>query len=276
MTDPILVMPNALARINVGVSVSDSADLGRLGLTNRHCEVAVAELARAILLAGGHLTYGGRLRPEGFTQVILEEVRRYADGRNALTVCLAEHEHRKFDDEELREIDRRFGTSAKLICLDTEGNEVDPRHRPPPDRATVPAVALSGMRRHVTALIDARVVVGGRLSGYAGTMPGLVEEAILSLQNRQPLYVAGGFGGAAAAIARVLGRDDLTWAPPGFPIDSESAGDALRQLTSVHMAEGEAADGLSDQERHQLAATHRPGDIASIVVLGLARLSDNA
>src|SRR5437762_14359 len=93
-------------------------------------------------------------------------------------------------------------------------------------RATTPAAALSAMRRHVTALTDARVLVGGRLSGYAGTMPGLVEEAILSLQHRQPVYVAGGFGGAAAAIARVLGRDDLTWAPPGFPADSDSAGDA--------------------------------------------------
>jgi hypothetical protein len=274
MSEPVLVSPNALEGINVGISVSDSADLARLGLTARHCEVAVAELARAILLAGGGITYGGRLRPEGFTQILIDEVRRYADGRSALTVCLAEPEHRKFDDDELKEIDRRFGSSAALVCLDAQGEVVQIRHRPPPDSASDPRGAFSALRRYITAFTDARVVVGGRLGDYAGAMPGVIEEAVLSVRQRQPLYVAGGFGGAAAAIARVLRRDDLDWAPTDFPAGAAAAEPALRQLAAAQLDHGDVADGLGDEERRQLAATHRAGDLASTVVLGLARLGE--
>jgi hypothetical protein len=272
VSEPVLVPPAALAGINVGISVSDSADLARLGLTRHHCEVAVAELARAILFAGGGITYGGRLRPEGFTQILMEEVRRFAEGRSALTVCLSETEHRKFTDDELKEIDRRFGTSAALVCLDAEGEVVDIRHRPPSAGAADPGQALSSLRRHITALCDARAIVGGRLREYAGVTPGVIEEALLSLQHRQPLYVAGGFGGAAAAIARALGRDDLQWAPTGLPADAENAVPALRQLAAAGTKHGQVPDGLTTEERRQLAATHRPADLASIVVLGLARL----
>lgn len=53
--EPELVARDALRGITVGISVSDSADLSRLGLTPAHCELAVAELARAIFLAGGRI-----------------------------------------------------------------------------------------------------------------------------------------------------------------------------------------------------------------------------
>lgn len=272
MSDPTLVPAGALADLDIGISVSDSADLGRLGLTQQHCELAVAELARAVLLAGGNLTYGGRIQPEGFTQILMDEVRRYADGRRALTICLAETEHRKLNDEQLDTIDRRLGTAAALVCLDAEGNELQPRSRPPTADAVDPAQALTALRRHITARTNARVVVGGQLSGHQGAMPGVLEEALLSLHDGRPLYVAAGFGGAAAAIARVLGRDVPDWAPPDFPTGAGAASVALQQLTDVAASTVPTEDGLEHAERRQLAVTHRPGDIAALVVLGLSRL----
>jgi hypothetical protein len=272
MSDPTLVRPGALTGLDIGISVSDSADLGRLGLTQQHCELAVAELARAVLLAGGNLTYGGRIQPEGFTQILMDEVRRYADGRRALTICLAETEHRKLTDEELATIDRRLGTAAALVCLDAQGNELPPRSRPPAADTVDPSQALTALRRHITARIDARVVVGGQLSGHQGAMPGVLEEALLSLQDGQPVYVAAGFGGAAAAVAHALGRDVPDWAPSDFPSGADRASVGLRHLTDVASHALPAEDGLEDAERRQLAVTHRPGDIAALVVVGLARL----
>ncbi|MGY1844443.1 hypothetical protein [Modestobacter sp. SYSU DS0875] len=272
MSDPTLVPAGALTGLDIGFSVSDSADLGRLGLTQQHCELAVAELARAVLLAGGNLTYGGRIQPEGFTQILMDEVRRYADGRNALTICLAETEHRKFTDQQLAAIDRRLGTAATLVCLDAEGNEIQVRHRPPTQGSVDPPMALTALRRHIAAHTDARVVVGGQLTGHQGAMPGVIEEALLSLQSGQPIYVAAGFGGAAAAIARALGRDVSDWAPPDLPAGADAASVAVQQLTEVAANAISTEDGLEDAERRQLAVTHRPGDIATLVVLGLARL----
>ena len=41
----------------------------------------------------------------------------------------------------------------------------------------------------------ARIVLGGRVAGYKGRMPGIAEEALLSLQAQQPVFLLGGFGG---------------------------------------------------------------------------------
>jgi hypothetical protein len=60
------------------------------------------------------------------------------------------------------------------------------------------APGLTAMRERITALSQARLVIGGRLTGLAGLWPGVVEEAWLSLKRKQPLYAAGGFGARRA------------------------------------------------------------------------------
>jgi hypothetical protein len=274
MTKPTLISAGSGGVLNVGISVSDSADLDRLGLTSQHCNFAIAELSRAILLAGGAIVSGGRIKPEGFVQVIMDEVRRYGGEGNALTICLAESVHRKMTDEDIADVVARLDISATLVCLDLDGREVDHRHRPPAPEVIDGPTALTAMRRAITARSDARVLVGGQLSNYEGTMPGIIEEALLSLKSGKPLYIAGGFGGAAAAVARALDRDVPGWAPPGFPAGIDRAAGPLRELVEAAQADGAIApDGLSEHERQQLAMTHRPGDVATLVVTGLTRLA---
>ena len=48
--------------------------------------------------------------------------------------------------------------------------------------------------------IDARILLGGPLSGYAGRYPGLVEEACFALKANLPTYLIGAFGGCTRAI----------------------------------------------------------------------------
>jgi hypothetical protein len=52
--------------------------------------------------------------------------------------------------------------------------------------------------------ISARIVLGGKLTGYQGFVPGIFEEALLSLESRSPVYLLGGFGGATEALAEAL------------------------------------------------------------------------
>jgi hypothetical protein len=47
-----LLDPEALRELRVGVSVSEGPDLGRLGLLETHFRLALAEMARALLLGG--------------------------------------------------------------------------------------------------------------------------------------------------------------------------------------------------------------------------------
>jgi hypothetical protein len=162
-------------------------------------------------------------------------------------------------------------SSAELVCLDADGNEIDPRVRTKPAKPLDTAGALTAMRRYITRHTDARVLLGGKLRGYQGTMPGVIEEAMMSTSEARPLYVAGGFGGASAAVAIQLGRSEPGWGPPGYPEGADGVSDALAALGEAERRTGVIDDGLTLDERRQLATTHRPGDIATLVVQGLAR-----
>lgn len=60
------------------------------------------------------------------------------------------------------------------------------------------------MREAITQHTDARIVLGGKLTGFTGLLPGIVEEALLAIRRKQPLYIAGGFGGSAHLLADAL------------------------------------------------------------------------
>jgi hypothetical protein len=270
MDEPRLVPSNALADTTVGISVSDSADLGRLGLGSAHCELAIAELARAIFIAGGTIVYGGRLVPAGFTDTLLAELRSYRQDREALVLCIPETEHRRLSTSELLRRQAELQSNAELVCLDSNGEAIDIRHRPRTRRTLDPATALTAMRRHITDRCDARVVIGGKLTNYQGALPGILEEASMSLHKGKPLYIAGGFGGAAAALALALRRADASVAPNDYPEGVAQHIDAIAEIAAVEGSVGRADDGLNNGQRGQLAWSHRPGEIASIVVYGLS------
>lgn len=65
---------------------------------------------------------------------------------------------------------------------------------------TVPGVVSSG----TIPPMSARLLLGGKTVGYSGFIPGLFEEALLSFEQSSPLYILGGFGGAAEVLANAL------------------------------------------------------------------------
>jgi hypothetical protein len=66
------------------------------------------------------------------------------------------------------------------------------------------ARSLSTMRETITRNTDARIVLGGKLIGFAGLLPGIVEEVLFAIRKKQPLFIAGGFGGAAHLVASAI------------------------------------------------------------------------
>ena len=69
-----LLPANTLARVRLGVSASPSSDLERLGLLEEHFKLALGELARTVLVLGGHLLYCGHLDPKGYTSFLIGEL----------------------------------------------------------------------------------------------------------------------------------------------------------------------------------------------------------
>lgn len=275
MTDELLLAPsNALRGIRVALSVSNSADLRRLGLAESHVKLVVAEIARAVIFAGGTIMYGGHLKQGGYTQTIMEEVRRYSDGRQALEIYVPLPEHRDVPREDLIKIDARLGMSGALKLVTGTG-EISSAHE---IRSQISAEtgsdadALTLMRQLVSEIADARIVVGGKLTGYSGAEPGIIEEARLTLEKSRKLYIAGGYGGASAAIAKKVGLDSFDWGPPEFPegLDAPSAQSALDRFKTAYDSTT-INDGLNSGDRRLLAVSHRPANIATLLVIGLSR-----
>jgi hypothetical protein len=270
--DPQLVPRDALRERRVAISVSESSDLARLGLHPLHLDLTIAELTRAIVLAGGIVVYGGRI-DVGFTRIVREEAERYASDHVVFEHYVPYTEHAEVSQDDLQAYADRLGVHSAVYLVDAAGNPASVSRASRPDfaRASVEqAAGLTTARTLLASVCDSRVIVGGRLSGYAGTMPGVVEEAVLTLERGKPLYVAGGFGGAAAFVGRHQAPDLYQWLPEGMPqnvdfIADNSVLDVLRGTSG--------AQELDSDEALRLASSNRPSDIATLTILGLSRLA---
>lgn len=275
-----LLPSNSLKDICLGLSVSESPDLNRLGLLETHLQLALAEIARCILVAGGKLAYGGHLLPGGYTSFLVKELHKYGRRDRPLLICLAWQEHRRFSLTELNSKSEDLGLYGKIISLDPDGQEINIAEGRSED-AQVPGnpelrkKALSSMRRYMGSKIQGRILIGGKRHGFQGKMPGLMEEALISLEMQQPLYLAGGFGGVTTDIIEALEIDDGNWLPrkPHTPPEDQRLSEGknrLHQLTKSPKWSG-MDNGLSPEENQHLATTHRPSEIATLVSLGLGR-----
>jgi hypothetical protein len=207
----------------VGISISNSPDLERLGFSESHLKRALIEISRHLLAQGASLAYGGDLRPDGFTQDLVEMVKAYnKQGNNkqekrifnflawplnleAPIVWRAKYKNevsiRAISLPE--DIKRAFDLNEKefLKPEDIVGRYVWMR-------------CLTAMREQMTEEIDARIILGGQVSNYKGAFPGIAEEASLAIAHNKPLFVLGAFGGCAKAVGEALighNPEQLTW-----------------------------------------------------------------
>lgn len=280
MIEENLLPSNALHGVRVGISVSDSADLARLGLLETHFRLALGEIARCVLVSGGQLTYGGHLHPDGYTNFLVQELHRYNRRDQPFHIYLAWQEHRKLSVRELNEQKASLGLYGDVTCLDPGGNQIDPAQGRPEEAVEeteddVRKRSLTALRGYMATNTEGRIFLGGKREEFQGDLPGLVEEALFALEAGQPIYLAGGFGGVTLDIIRALGVDDCAWFPPmpEAAVPDKRLTSGLDRLVDLR---GQAnwpglRNGLSDDENRQLAATHRPSEIAALISLGLGR-----
>ena len=59
------------------------------------------------------------------------------------------------------------------------------------------------------ASCDIRIFAGGRLTGYKGWMPGVLEEIALAAEMGKPVFLIGGFGGVTRSVCRLIVEKEL-------------------------------------------------------------------
>lgn len=199
-----------LAGKKIAISVSENEDLGRLGMSIQHINDISIELARYIIANGGTTIYGGDLRQGGFTYYFSELARQYKIA----------------NDDTFRFINYFPFPNSKAITreveIDFKAKQVKPQILPLPEKLKnidinrfydpnnnlddrlVFAECFRDMRIHMAKDCSARVVLGGKLTGYLGFIPGVIEEALTTLEQSKPLYLIGGFGGATARFISLI------------------------------------------------------------------------
>jgi hypothetical protein len=221
------------------IAISISNDLHHMlarGLGLEHLRELLLRLARPLLRSGASLAYGGHWReePGNFTYELLrlisaEQEDSSAGPESAVPIGrLFNHLAWPFYLEVTPRIEAQWINCSRIIRISQEiagiapanilSDGQDPQRQ---DRALLnSAITLSAMRRLATVgmsvpvagagtfetipPISARILLGGKTSDYAGFIPGLFEEALLALEHQCPLYIVGGFGGAAEALAHAL------------------------------------------------------------------------
>ncbi|GGP00040.1 hypothetical protein GCM10011612_18750 [Actinomyces gaoshouyii] len=274
---------HTLSGRRLGISVSPSEDLERLGLSESHLDYAVSELAQLTFLHGGTLVYGGRIKrdPHDMTTFMAEQAERYATttGGSAFENLQPWSEFLAATKEDLREFEDRiqnvgslwiaFG-DKKLSLAEANRHRLSYGNGDTLDHMRT----LTEMRLLAASTTDARVLIGGRLqrSCYA-VSPGTLEETYLQLQADRPVYICGGFGGIGAVVAKAVGLptpDGYTAAIP------DETGDTKRMLASISEKWWSIDTGLSEAELTDLAVSHHPSTIAGLILRGMNRLANNA
>ena len=269
-----MAAPRAESTRTIAISISESPDMAALGLGESHLRDALAELATYLLASGACLAYGGDLRRQGFTDLLFELVMRYTgQGENGVRVTdyLAWPVHVGMSGDELRALSARVSGFASLALMDPEGRRMSmegrlqlPSRRPEEDEW---ASGLTSMRHAMREDTDVRIALGGRIEGYRGDMPGIAEEALLSLKAGQPLFLVGGFGGCARDIAETMGLAEA-WS-------NDRADWRGRQLFECCGPES-LRNGLTLDENRLLARSQHLDQIVSLVLRGIRRTTDGA
>lgn len=139
----------------------------------------------------------------------------------------------------------------------------------------------------------ARFAVAGAIEKHGGRVPGIAEELMLTLALQKPVYVAGGFGGAALAVGSLLGLAHPRTGEVPKPLEAQPEESKLHAIadklrpgpwTSLPITAADIAmflkkhavggpnwpdNGLSPEDNRRLFESTEPAEVAKLVVKGL-------
>lgn len=200
----------------IAVSVSDSEDSNKNGISNLLLHDLIMELARYIIINDGTLVYGGDLRKEGFTQSFKDIARNYKEQTRtessktfftnyfAWPIYLEIKDNKEIlADFKYSRVKTVFVDPPKMDGLD-KGKYLKPNTF---EHKTIWAKSLKKMRQEKERNTDVIIIAGGKKSGFKGFMSGILEEFITAINMGHPIYLLGGYGGMAELITEVLDKN---------------------------------------------------------------------
>jgi hypothetical protein len=192
----------------IAISISNSPNIPKNGLTEHHLKDTMVEFARYLLAAGTTIMYGGDLRAGGFTHILFDLVSRHSEtnfkGKYKIISYLAWPFSRDLTEKKQAELANVADIRKVDLPDDLKAyseKKVDFNY--PKDRYLI-SRGLIKMRYEMSEIANGRILLGGQTTNYLGRYPGIVEEALLAIQAKKPVYLMGAFGGATKMIIDAL------------------------------------------------------------------------
>lgn len=208
---------NVLHGVRVGISISD---VPIDGFKSHHLHpnqsVRLAQdIARHLLARSATLIYGGDLRKDGFTEFILDEAIALKNRLNTDDIHVENHLAWPLYKADEQVIAWRAKYKPVMETLehgvpDDVAGDVDVDVFLPPNTSQNKYVwsrCLTEMRLKSIESCQARICAGGKLSGYNGKMPGVLEEIVITIQKNKPVYLLGAFGGVVGEVCKVVRKE---------------------------------------------------------------------
>lgn len=298
-----------LRGLPVAVSISSPGNLEKRGMSEMHLRTLTDEIHLHFLLGGLAIIYGGALNadpsdPENFVLRLFELARGYSPLATDLQTDIQPilnippwPLHVAYGDKELglfgKIADLERGPEPdlpwsldELFPPEVEGWRFTPRSA---EQRYAWARGLDATRHRIAERAAAHVIIGGKLDGFAGIVPGVLEEAYVALGSGKPLYLIGAFGGVGEAVinqmfgggnalfgeesAQVVDReevDTLFERHGGTPHDTSAMGAVFAQR-GRDGPQASLNNGLTDAENTKLFWTTDARQIVELVLTGLAR-----
>ncbi len=213
----------SLEGYKIGISISEPNinELIRIGHNKNHLIILSQTIARYLLFNNATLLYGGDLRPNGFTEYLCEEAQIVQDRLQNNNIQYLKNYISwpiyKAENNDLLKWKSKFHKVINMIEIEppkTIGGDSKydiNTFLPPTSHENLYAwsLSLTKMREEMIDKCDFRISAGGRLSGYKGKYPGVLEEIIISIDKNKPLYLIGGFGGVTSKVCDLIVNQEI-------------------------------------------------------------------
>jgi SLOG cluster2 len=277
----------------VGISISETEEMASHGFDSSEVNRCVVRLAEALLGAGARLAFGHDWRPGGVMEAVAALAVRYfgvipdIEGANQTQSPLPPIINRVAPPDvpflqryeptthqspiEGETVDRAASRMARMLRGIVEARQANPPEGPA-NAATSRADALSAMRWELANLCDARVCLGGRLTNFSGARPGVIEEALYTLELKKPVYASAIFGGASRLVVEAL----ASVTPGPNPILGPEAETVDEKRTYIELIRRAAAKAnvsreLPSDEEKQLWESKSVEFCVELILRGIAR-----
>lgn len=295
-----------LAGCIVNLSISESDDSAQRGFPLWQVNRVTLQLVAALFGQGASVVFGHDWREDGVMEAVYGFARQVqppvplspddaaAEAQPLLRNLLPWPDSPYLPKPDLERLSSTLRVESAGLPEELRASGEKARRAEPKDALFqyVRARGLTFLRHQLNDACHVRLCLGGRRSGYAGRYPGVVEEALLAVEGKKPLYLASFLGGATEQVVEAIegkqmtddfcsptALQDLYKSPPVQESDGATRNDRVidrvavwKEFVETGREKLAAANRLTVEENDELLHTPAIDRAIELVLIGLSRL----